>query len=369
MRALAATVDWTAFRAIARRDGTTAAVHRRLRAAGVGMPQDVATAFEREASVLDFHRLRLERALQSALDVLTRAGLRPVLLKGAAVARVAYARAVDRPMTDADLLLAPADADAAVRLLRAAGWRDAPGDPDGGADSYAAHHHLPPLVAPDGSGALLEVHRDVLPAGHPFAWDGAAVLARASAWTDDGGVLLPDPVDLLLHACVHFAWAHELRHGAWRTFADLSALLSATGVDGRPLVDASTVAGRADDGRASSVVGWTLRLAHELAGVTTPAPLRRLVPAGMSAGPLVRALAGEFEPGGARAPSVAVGRLAWERAIRPERSGHGSARPWRVGRGGVPAERDGGRATTPRMLVQVRRLGRWARWLRRVLGR
>lgn len=373
VRALADGLDWEAFRRLARRDGTTAAVHRRLRAAGVVLPDPAADALAREARVLDFHRLVLDGAVRAAADELAGAGLRVVLLKGAALSRTAYARPGDRPMSDADLLLAPEEASAAAVLLRARGWTLA-GD---GAEErrYAGHHHLPPLRAPGGGRSVVELHRDVLPPGHPFAWGGAEVMERARRLDPADAALVPACADLLLHAGLHFAWSHEMRQGAWRAFADVAALVARHESGGRCRIDGGGApcewpgAGleRATAARATSAVAWTLRLARDVAGVRLPPALDAVAAEARGGALLARHLAAALVPGGEGTPSVRLSRLLWERAMRPAGSGHGRARPWLVG---VAGERGGGgAAATSRAVGQLRRVAAWRRYGWRVLGR
>lgn len=65
---------------------------------------------------------RLSRELVHALDVLSAAGLRPLVLKGTHTARAYFPEPGTRPTSDIDLAVAPAEAGAANRSLAAAGY-------------------------------------------------------------------------------------------------------------------------------------------------------------------------------------------------------------------------------------------------------
>jgi hypothetical protein len=355
--------EWTALRALARRDGVTAVLRRRLRAAGAVVPAAEAEAFGREADVLDFHRLQLERRLGEVLALLDGAGLRPVLLKGAGLAHTAYRRPVDRPMRDLDVLLPAGEAELAVRLLTEAGWR--PAEQGVAAAAYAAHQHLPPLREPAPGSAIVEVHRELFAAGHPFALDAAEVRRRARpVRTVPGPALVPSPEDQLLHACLHFAWAHELRWGFWQLAADVAALASggAVGPAWRAFVE------RAAAARGEAGAFWALRLAERLGGAEVPAGVLAALRPRLAAGAeraLLRHFALQLAPGGGNVPSVALGRWLWEAGMRPGAAGHGRARPWAVG---VPGERA---AASPGVRARARgqlgRLAAWGRYCRAVL--
>lgn len=399
--------DWADVRALARREEVAAALWPRLRHALEGqpaaaLPLDVAEAFRGEAMVAEFNARRLEARLQEVLGALAARGIEPVLLKGAGLAYTVFGGMARRPMRDLDLLVPREALTPAIAALRAAGWAEAEGGRP--ADRYAAHQHAPPLIAPAGGVGVVELHDGLFPPGHPFRLDGATVLGRARRVPSPlGAVLVPAPVDQLLHACLHFAWSHELRWGAWRAVADVAALVAAAAAeDAAPAAAGSRPTTRALDeiveaARSSggaSAVYWTLRLSAVLGEVPVPEEwLTGLASGGWGESALVeRHLAHQLLPGPGNVPSVALGRRGWEAALRPGRSGHGAARPWLVGAAGEAA---GGRASVAdrpgagtgtegrpggggaagwagRLGVVGRRLsdrGRWVGYVRALLGR
>src|SRR5690606_18664262 len=132
-------------RALARREGVTAALWPRLRRAldlaggGAALPAEVEEAFRREAMVAEFGARRLEARLQEVLHVLAARGVEPVLLKGAGLAYSAFGGMARRPMRDLDLLVPPEAMAPAMAALRSAGWAPAPGQRP--ADRYDSHQH------------------------------------------------------------------------------------------------------------------------------------------------------------------------------------------------------------------------------------
>lgn len=321
-------VDWDAVLALALRDRAHAALWKRVSACGGALvPAGPRERMRRLAAVAAFRQGRLERLLADALDALAAEGIPVLLLKGAALAAGVYGSFAERPMADLDLMVPPGRADAAQRRLLGCGWMPARAAADARRDAlYAAHHHREPLVDAQGSGVVLEVHVQPLPPGHPFAMDAGAM------WTDARPVrvgghapLAPSPLHQLLHLCLHFAWAHALRSGAWRTLRDVRTLAVRASPDWPAFVRAARGA------RAASCAWWTLRLAARLMDAPVPAEtMRALRPRGPE--PLLRRLEGHFAAtlfGAADCPSPWLERRLWELGIRPGGQGHGAARPWR----------------------------------------
>ncbi len=340
--------EWADVRALARREEVTAAVWPRLRraldaggGAGGALPEEVEEAFRREAMVAEFAARRLEAQLQEVLAILAARGIEPVLLKGAGLAYSVFGGIAKRPMRDLDLLVPRESLVPALAALGSSGWAPSPGQRPAG--SYDAHHHAPPLVAPSGGTSVVELHDSLFPAGHPFHLHGSAVISRARRIPSPiGALLVPAEADQLLHACLHFAWSHELRWGAWRAVADIAALLAAAAAEDAAAVGEGSMpttraldelAGSARAVAGESAVYWTLRLAATLGEVPVPeAWLTELEAGGWGESALVeRHLVHQLLPGPGNVPSTFLARALWSAALRPGPSGHGSARPWLVG--------------------------------------
>jgi hypothetical protein len=67
-------------------------------------------------------RLRIDAATAEAVERFERAGVRAVLLKGPSIARWLYPQGSERAYIDCDLLVGPADFDAAQEVLRSLGY-------------------------------------------------------------------------------------------------------------------------------------------------------------------------------------------------------------------------------------------------------
>ncbi len=153
---------WDGVPAQAEVHGVAPLLDYHLRRAGVAVPH----AVRRELSALSIrHRLASEtrtRVLHDILACYRAAGIRVLMLKGAALAYLLYPTPALRPMRDVDLLVGEADLARAQQLLATLGF-DAPG-PSGG--SGPAHRHLPSAtLARDGFTITVEVHHNLFEPG------------------------------------------------------------------------------------------------------------------------------------------------------------------------------------------------------------
>jgi len=325
-------LDWGQLIARAEYERAFPIVADRLRDASVELPDAVAAQLRSRAMVAEFAIGRLHATLDQVVATFASADIQVILLKGAALSRTRYPSRRLRPMGDLDLLVKPEALRRAYELLRAAGWQ-VRHDP-GLEEFYDGHHHLAPMHDPRGAGAKLELHRDLFFAGHPFAFGAADVwrdaqpapIAGATAW-------VPSAEHLLLHCCIHFAWGHLMREGAWTTFRDVGVLSRAPDLDWERFADAAIAA------RAATACYWTMLLAHRLMRAEVPAPvLERLAPSLPAA--LLERLARHFAArilGAPPAPSR-IAHAIWELAMRPARCGHGAVRPWDHDDDFVPSE-------------------------------
>jgi len=366
-RLLASQLNWPTVGAMARAERATPIVWQWLQRLGADcLPVEVATVWRKLAMVSEFESLRLEQRLHESVAALATRGIEVMLLKGSALAYTAYAAFAERPMGDLDLLVHPEQAREAWSILQTLGWTwPATRWP---AERYTVHQHLPPLVDAHGQGFRLELHTDLLPGGQPFRLSADTLWRDAQPICLDGRTtLVPDPLQHLLHLCVHFAWSHQMQWASWRTFRDVQALTRRGDIPWATFVDL------ARDSRATTCCFWTLRLARDLARVTVPNDvLRALHP------PLPEFLLDRLEhhyvlelfPTENSCPSVKLGRWLWEVGIAPRRSEHGAGRPWQVSHGwceSVAAD------TWPRRLLNRARhigasLGYVGRLLRQELG-
>lgn len=312
--------------------------------------------------------LQLEQLLHQTIDALAGRGIEVMLLKGAALASTAYPSFADRPMSDLDLLIRPPDqSEAAWTWLQTRGWTW-PSERWERA-RYTTLHHLPPLIQrPPAGGAgeefRLEVHSDLLPGGHPFRLSADEVWTQAQRVSrGDRVVLVPHALHRLWHVCVHFAWSHGMRWGAWRSLRDVGTILAGADVAWMPFVEL------ARESRAETCCYWTLRLARRLTEAPVPDDvLDALRPPRPEVilDRLERHYVLNFFSSEAGCPSVLLSNLLWEAGILPRWSGHGAARPWQVDERWAA-----GAAKPPAQLARPRwaRFGRLAagwRYLRRI---
>ncbi len=359
-RLLSQRIDWPFFAALAERERMISVVWHRLRPMAARIPIEFRGAFDRRAAVIDFRMTVTSALLDDLVRRLVAVGHPPMLLKGAALGRTVYPSLIDRPVTDLDLLLPRATADDAWTILRKDGWAIEHEQ----ADAFCEiHHHLPPLIDPRGANIVVELHHSMMPVPGPFALDDEQIWNEARPL--DSGALLPSPVHLLLHLCVHFAWSDWLSSGVARTVRDVASLAAATSVPW------DTFAACADRARASTCAYWTLALARTLTGAPIPddalAQLRPRQPVIIS-----RALERAYVAGAVLrlSPSVVLSRRLWSAGVHPVRSGHGRHRPWDATARFNAAFR---RTVRPKMLdrlrAQANHAGVWLRFVRLVSDR
>jgi hypothetical protein len=198
--------DWAWLVTEAIRQGVGPLLYTRLSSAPGLAPGD---AVERLRDVYVYNALRngtLRQALGDVLGALHDAGIPVIVLKGAYLAEAVYDDPAVRPMADLDLMVRDASLANAEQILLALGYpRRSPheGEPD-----YTAHHHTRPFVTP--RGIPLELHRTIIDPRAPFRVDVDALWARA---TEVRIANLPtfalSPADLLVHLCLHAAYAHQ----------------------------------------------------------------------------------------------------------------------------------------------------------------
>jgi hypothetical protein len=130
--------------------------------------------------------------MEPTLADLHGAGVRIMLLKGAALVHNYYKDLGARPMNDLDILVSPAQLAAAIKVLVGAGWREKKILP-----IYNSRTFLDP------ENHELDLHWHVL---HECLTDNAdSSFWKYASSAHFGGVetLIPSPTDLLFHVCVH----------------------------------------------------------------------------------------------------------------------------------------------------------------------
>jgi hypothetical protein len=291
--------------------------------AGV-VPLDVQRRLACHALGLEQRMRIVESRLEESLVALSSAGIRVVLLKGAAVAPTLYGSFVARPMNDIDILVEPSCADDARQVMLRTCWADDESIP--GDAAFWAHHHLPPLVDARGSGLRLEIHTALFARGNRFRVNTRDLCADArEVAVGAGRAFVLSPRKQAVHAAVHFAWSHEMRSGAWHAFRDIATLVR------HGLLSWDDLAEEAMSWRAETCVYWTLRLGRAVAELSVPDYLLDQIRPSLPEG-VLRRLERHFAQWLLRCespcPSVQLARGLWTIAMQPARSGHGKIRPW-----------------------------------------
>lgn len=194
--------DWDAVVAAAEAHGLAPLVHTHLRAAGVHPPppaaRDLLGLYLRHQQA---NRIRF-RTLAVVLTELAAAGVPVVVLKGAALAHLAYPEPGLRPMSDVDLLLEPEAADMAREVLGDLGFAD----PAPGAAPVSDKHAVAVKVV-DGLPVGLELHHRLLSPRHRGALAPEVTGEPPLTFVVEGVTARGlGPAALLSHLCEHLAW-------------------------------------------------------------------------------------------------------------------------------------------------------------------
>lgn len=211
----------------------------------------------------DLRRFHIRSLVAKLSQQLRNEGIEVLALKGAAFLAGAVARPTPRTMSDIDLLVLNGAPERAWNICRSNGWSLV--DESWTEERYRTHHHLPPLVDPDGVRIGLELHRTLLAGVDRLGLDTLAFVKRArSVDVNNVRVMVPSVEDLLLHNCLHFAWSNKLRRGAWRAYADAHSVVSDPNFSWGRFVDVAT------SRRMRQSCYWTLRLGKVVADLNVP---------------------------------------------------------------------------------------------------
>jgi len=193
-------LDWGPLLALAAHEGLDGLLLRALASAAPPLAPALREALRQRAIRHEARNLLLLDEAGRLGARLSAQGLPALLLKGAALLQGAYPDLACRGMVDLDLLLRPADLDAARAVARSLGYRLAQ---PARARSRLRHCKQNLLRERGGLRLRLELHPAFDGLGHRGP-DAATALARArSLGPEAGGLRQPAAVDLALHLALH----------------------------------------------------------------------------------------------------------------------------------------------------------------------
>lgn len=188
-------------------------LYARLRELDAPVPVDAMRELSGYARhVRESNRVKLDRAL-AVVDALSEAGVRCVLLKGAALLASIYADWSMRPMVDVDLLIDAADAGRADGVLQGAGW--ATGADLVRGDFFPRFHYEREYVTHDEPKVRIDLHvrpfrpmrfASTIPPEAMFESVEQVELCGRRVWVPNAEWML---IHLAAHAALH--GANELR--------------------------------------------------------------------------------------------------------------------------------------------------------------
>lgn len=340
---MAGPLDWTRLTRLAVSSHATPGIWAVV-SAFPDLPQE-ARALQSIAVVNDFRRHHIRNLVARVVGDLAEEGIEVLVLKGAALLAGGVSSAPARTMSDIDILVTAGSPEDAWRACLARGWTLL--DLSWTEELYRRHHHLPPLLDPEGINMGLEVHRVLVLGMERLGIDLAAILARSREVSVGGvSVRVPSTEDLLFHDCVHFAWSNKLQKGAWRAFSDAHVITSDPAFSWDRFVQVVM------ETRGQQCCYWTLRLGRVLADLPVPDEvLRSLDPSsgGVFSGLLERHFVRQIlEPSAEAAVSDRVRRWLWHTAMKDGSASDPSVNPWYLGAVDVPREPDAKPPAPPR---------------------
>jgi hypothetical protein len=180
------------------------------------LPTDVAEYLEAIYTLNLDKNARCEEQLAQFIQALNSLGVRPLLLKGAAViVGGLYPTPGERMITDIDVLIPsehlPKILDRlAVEGYRSSGWRRQTGEYRV-SPKHLTHHHYPPIYHPDWP-VTIELHLHPVPLHYCRLLGTDEMFREATPLRWHGGeCLLPAPVHLIVHNFIH-AFLHDTKY-------------------------------------------------------------------------------------------------------------------------------------------------------------
>ncbi len=221
--AAAAGVDWPRLIAIGKRQRVTALIADGLRRAGVTPPDPFSATLAADASGIAQDNLKLAAETLRLDRALAEGGERPLMIKGASLAMLAYGTLAVKQSIDIDLLVTPARLEAAAATLTALGYvriRPAP-------ELDAAQFRVWLATAKESAwvsherGIMVELHARLLETAALLPGVGITSSQQTVALASGATVETLNGPDLYTYLTAHGAW-HGWARLKW--LADVAAL-------------------------------------------------------------------------------------------------------------------------------------------------
>ena len=222
--------DWAALSAMADQHRLKPLLYAQLGNSPV-LPSEQRADWRGEHRAAALRAMLVRHELIECAGLLETAGLAPIALKGAWLARHAYPDAALRPMRDIDLLVPREQVLEGYSALLAAGYVELAPPEMPLAEVVRLDKHMPPLLAPRGT--VVELHHRLWepdgrldhasPVQHTEALRGRVV-------RDSDGLRYLAPHDTLAHLIVHAVYSHRLDCGPL-LLPDIDFLVQAAPVD------------------------------------------------------------------------------------------------------------------------------------------
>lgn len=199
-------IDWTHILTFSERNRLAPLLYHNFRRFGIAedMSPQIRQIFERTYHSTGFRNALYYEELRNLLRLFGQAGIKTIVLKGAAITDAVFKNVALRQMDDFDFLILEQNIEKSIDILSEAGY--VPHEFWHTKEWYRVHHHhLVPYIHPN-KGYVVELHLHIIPPGNPFGIDIGKLWERAQpAKIMDVQTLVLSPEDLMIHLCIHLA--------------------------------------------------------------------------------------------------------------------------------------------------------------------
>jgi hypothetical protein len=247
----------------------------------------------------------LYRTIRRIQIIFKAAGIHVILLKGAALAGIAYSERAIRPMSDVDLLVRPEDLPSSERQLRQIGYvrfiERASQQPNENFEYHAVYVNKEQGVATP----RLEMHWNLDRQSRPFQVDIEGLWRRAMPVLIGGfEYAMLSPEDCLLHACLH-ACKHGLT--SLRSLCDISAIIE----HWKERIEWPSLQARSHEWKVQNYAYLPLRLARDLFDTEIPASVLNNLKAGQFDSRVIASVKRELLEAGTNVPTPSNRLDSW----------------------------------------------------------